>query len=187
MNEQQCKFPIDIRAIVYSPGCSIVSPSSVSIVDGGLPPVEVSGETQESTFLVVALSEIIYVLGDVSLDPEATAPLSVCRFSMRRVSSKTACTAAEVIASDTGDFPLTYASEDSREGSMTGAEDPCDRGSSVRLTSRSCARFGLEAFLSPSECTPVSLSGELLGGAYGWPGVFGCRWAFARDSGGIPG
>jgi len=91
----------------------------VSIVDGGLPPVEVSGETQESTFL----AEMGYVLGDVSLDSEAVAPLSVCRFSMRRVSSKTACTAAEVIASDTGDFPLTYASGDSREGSMTGAED----------------------------------------------------------------
>jgi hypothetical protein len=120
MNEQRCKFPIDVRTSVYSPGCNIVSPSSVSIVDGGLPPVEVSGETQESTFLVVALS---YVLGDVSLDSEAGAPLSVCRFSMRRVSSKTACTAAEVIASDTGDFPLEYASGDSREGSMTGAED----------------------------------------------------------------
>jgi hypothetical protein len=183
MNEQRCKFPIDIRASVYSPGCSIVSPSSVSIVDGGWPPVEVSGETLESTFLVEALSEIGYVWGDVSLD----APLSVCCFSMRRVSSKTACTAAEVIASDTGDFPLGYASEDSREGSITGAEDSCGRGSSERLTSRSCARFGLEAPLSPSECTPVSLSGELLGLAYGWPGVFGCSWAFARGSGGIPG
>jgi hypothetical protein len=170
MNEQLCKFPIDIRTSVCSPGCNIVSPSSVSIVDGGLPPVEVSGE---STFLVAALSEIGYVWGDVSLDP-AAAPLSVCCFSMRRVSSKTACTAAEVIASDTGDFPLPYASEDSREGSMTGAEDSCGRRSSGRLTSRSCACFGLEAPLSPSECTPVSLSGELLGGAYGWPGVFGC-------------
>jgi hypothetical protein len=113
----------EIKTSVYSPGCNIVSPSSVSIVDGGLPPVEVSGETQESTFLVVVLSEIGYVLGDVSLDSEAAAPLSECRFSMRRVSSKTACTAAEVIASDTGDFPLAYASEESREGSMTGAED----------------------------------------------------------------
>ena len=169
---------------VYSPGCSIVSPSSVSIVDGGLPPVEVSGETLESTFLAVALSEIGYVLGDVSLD---SAPFSVCCFSMRRVSSKTACTAAEVIASDTGDFPLSYASEDSREGSMTGTDDPCGRVSSGRLTSRSCARFGLEASISSSECTPVSLSGVLLEGTYGWPGVFGCSWAFARGSGGIPG
>ena len=86
----------------------------MSIVDGGLPPVEISGESLEPKSLVAAFSEMGYVWGDVSLDPEEATPL-VCCFSMRRVSSKTACTAAEVMASDTGDFPLPYASEDSRE------------------------------------------------------------------------
>jgi hypothetical protein len=149
--------------------------------------VEGSGETLESTCLAVALSETGCVLGDGSLDPEAAAPHLVCCFSMRRLSSKTACIAAEVIASDTGDFPLLYASEDSREGSITGTEGSCGRGSSERLASGSCERFGVALSPSPSECRPVSLSGELLGGAYGWPGVFGCSWALARGSGGIPG
>jgi hypothetical protein len=51
------EIPID----VYVPGCNIVSPSSVSIVDGGLPPAEGSGEPLESAIVItftVALSDI---------------------------------------------------------------------------------------------------------------------------------
>jgi len=56
-----CKYPMEIDGDICSPGCNIVSPSSVSMVDGGLPPGEGSEETLESGFVTactVALSEI---------------------------------------------------------------------------------------------------------------------------------
>lgn len=95
---------------------------------------------------------------------------------MRLVSSKTACIAAEVIASEIGDLPLGCDSGASREGSITGAEDSvgtCNPGLAGWPTSCFCGGRGLQGTSgSPSEGTQVP-SGELLEGAYGWTIPFG--------------
>jgi hypothetical protein len=78
--------------------------------------------------------------------------------------------AAEVMASEIGDFPSGCDSGASREGSITGAEDSAgtwDPGLSRRPASRSCRGCGLQGTSgSPSEGTQVP-SGEPPEGAYG--------------------